>query len=634
MTLTFTFTANASHELTIQWFHDGVLVEDGNYDGVVVSGATTRTMVIANATSVWDGSYYAIVTDATADCSVQTDSVEVVVPNLCRLEITVQPINQNITEGGGFTLTVGYTGATEPPTFQWYKDDVALVDGGVVSGATTDTLMISSADLTYNGSYTVVITDIGLEECSVTSEAATVTVSSPTCELEITAQPASGDYDEGEDVELTVIATGAVGSPTYQWYLDGDPLADGPAGDATISGATTATLSITDITVALAGDYSVIVTDPGVADCSATSANATVTVNPSECTLAIDDQISGSVCNLVIEDQPLTQSVEVGDTLNLSFTFSSNGGPFTIQWFKDGVPLTDGVSGGVTTSGATTTNLTLTNVQLTSAGDYTATISNDAYETVCAAETDEAVITVDEPPPSTEATAYWRLNEINEPIVDGEGPATTRADAVASTDLSVATGTIPGYEDAIAGVAASAQCPSATCRLDTSSQTSLAYTTGNSVSFSFWVKFLEPLATAGGNLFELDILGTGTDNEIFTYTTDGTDVIVAIENSVEYDEIVVVTAPVVDQWYFWTIVIDGATGLMSFYIDNVLQGTTSIPVFLDTAAAGRIQIWNDSFSPAVRFSQMGLWLNHLLTPTQITYLYNSGAGRDWPFTLP
>lgn len=162
---------------------------------------------------------------------------------------------------------------------QWYHNGVALVDGGGVSGATTTTLTIPD-EIEYDGEYYATVTDTNVPGCELTTE--TVEVEIPdVCRLEITVQPQSQEVTEGGDLELTVAYTGEQGSVTFQWYLDGNPLADGASGGSTISGATTDTLAITNIEAALAGDYTVVVADTGVPECQVTSNPATITVNPS-----------------------------------------------------------------------------------------------------------------------------------------------------------------------------------------------------------------------------------------------------------------------------------------------------------------------------------------------------------------
>jgi len=81
----------------------------------------------------------------------------------------------------------------------------------------------------------------------------------------IAAQPVSQTVVAGTTVQFSVTATGAP-APTYQWYFNG----------GAFNGATTNTLSFTDVRGSDAGDYTVVVTNELG---SVTSAKATLTVS-------------------------------------------------------------------------------------------------------------------------------------------------------------------------------------------------------------------------------------------------------------------------------------------------------------------------------------------------------------------
>lgn len=92
---------------------------------------------------------------------------------------------------------------------------------------------------------------------------------------QIASQPQSGSVWAGGATRFFVTVTG--GSPmSYQWRRDGNPLADGPSGTgSTISGATTAVLTIAGTNAADIAAYDVIATNP----CgSSASAAATMTI--------------------------------------------------------------------------------------------------------------------------------------------------------------------------------------------------------------------------------------------------------------------------------------------------------------------------------------------------------------------
>jgi len=80
--------------------------------------------------------------------------------------------------------------------------------------------------------------------------------------LAITSQPQSQTVVAGSDVTVSVGTAGASGvngtPPSYQWNLNGAPLADGTRDDGSVvSGAATATLNISNVQAGEAGDYTV-----------------------------------------------------------------------------------------------------------------------------------------------------------------------------------------------------------------------------------------------------------------------------------------------------------------------------------------------------------------------------------------
>ncbi|WBY53688.1 tail protein [Escherichia phage REP10] len=164
-------------------------------------------------------------------------------------EITQQPTNQTVNEGGTLTLSVIATNATG---YQWKKD------GSDIPSATNATYSKSGVLPADAGSYTCVVTGAG---GSVTSNAATVTVNALPV---ITQQPTNQDITEGDTLTLNVVATGATG---YQWKK----------GEEVIPDATAATYTKEGATADDAGSYTCVVTGAGG---SVTSNAATVTVNP------------------------------------------------------------------------------------------------------------------------------------------------------------------------------------------------------------------------------------------------------------------------------------------------------------------------------------------------------------------
>src|SRR5206468_2375479 len=90
--------------------------------------------------------------------------------------------------------------------------------------------------------------------------------------IRITSQPASRSVDAGTTVRFRVNATGTP-PLSYQWQFNGVGLTNG----GSVRGATTASLTLTNVQPAQAGNYTVVVSN---ADSSVTSSNALLTVTP------------------------------------------------------------------------------------------------------------------------------------------------------------------------------------------------------------------------------------------------------------------------------------------------------------------------------------------------------------------
>jgi len=178
------------------------------------------------------------------------------------LNINVQPTDQvvDIGQTATFSVTATTLGA-EPMSFQWRKNGVALSNGGDVSGADTNTLMIANTDLTDEADYDVVVTNdtTGTEKTTLT---ATLTVLEAP-EILVELDPGF-DLEVGDSINLSLSVRGA-GTLDYQWQKDGDD----------IPGETGATLTIDPLAVTDSGAYRVVITNTYG---SITSAATTVTV--------------------------------------------------------------------------------------------------------------------------------------------------------------------------------------------------------------------------------------------------------------------------------------------------------------------------------------------------------------------
>jgi pectate lyase len=257
--------------------------------------------------------------------------------------INTQPLDQSVFVGQSAALAVDADG-TAPLSYQWYLNTNTLV-----LDATNATLTFTNAQLTNSGDYSLVVTN---SFGSVTSDVATLTVSVPTAPSIVT-QPQSEIVLPGQTATFTVIAGGS--QPlNYQWHFNTNTV---------LTNATDSILTLTNVQVANAGVYSVVVGN--LAD-SVTSSNATLSINTNPVTP-------------VFTTQPFSIIAVAGG--NVSFSALASGtAPISYQWNKNAIPIL----------GATASTLNLTNVQTTNAGNYTVTASNS----VGTADSDVAVLSV------------------------------------------------------------------------------------------------------------------------------------------------------------------------------------------------------------------------------------------------
>ncbi len=304
--VTFTVVATGD-DLTYQW----------KKGGSNISGATSASYTISGIVSGDAGSYTCVVTNA---CSAVTSNAATLTVNEATA-ITAQPSSATKCEGDNVSFSVTATGSNL--TYQWKKG------GTNISGAISASYSITGIVSADAGSYTCVVSgDCG---SPVTSNTATLTVNDATV---ITTQPSSAAKCEGDNVSFSVTATGS--NLTYQWKKGG----------TNISGATSATYSITGIVSADAGSYTCVVTG----DCGNVTSNTAI--------LTINDATA-------ITAQPSSATKCEGD--NVSFSVTATGSNLTYQWKKDGVAI----------SGATSATYTISGIVSADAANYTCDVTGD-----------------------------------------------------------------------------------------------------------------------------------------------------------------------------------------------------------------------------------------------------------------
>ncbi|WP_123985297.1 T9SS type A sorting domain-containing protein [Taibaiella soli] len=304
-----TLNANAGTGLSYQWMKSGA----------VVTGATGSSY---GATATGN---YAVIVSAAANCSTTSTAVPV----------TVNVINTTVTASGATTFCTGGNVLLSVPTaasqtYQWMQG------GTNISGATGATYAASAT-----GNYTVQVNNATTGCMATSTPAVSVTVGSG---------PASAFTPTGTigicSGNSTTLSTTAASGVSYQWQLNGSPIA----------GATNITYVANT-----SGNYTLVASISPT--CQTTSTATSLVVNPLPAVTTTPSGNAG-VCQ--------------GSSIALNVP-SGNG--FTYQWKQGGTNIV-----GATNS---TYNASV-------AGNYTVAVANT--QTTCAATSSNIVLSVNSLP--------------------------------------------------------------------------------------------------------------------------------------------------------------------------------------------------------------------------------------------
>ena len=349
--------------LSYQWFRQAARTSTWNRlsDGGGYSGSGTPTLSVVSSTDMNGDQFLCTATNATGTA---TSTPAALVVNESAPAFTTQPADRAVSTGSAAHFTVAVTGV--PLTYgyfyyQWQRQVAGsgpwtnLVTTTGINGPDTASLTVSGTTLGMSGDqFRCLVTNTA---GTTTSNAATLTVNQPPT---ITTQPQNVTAAAGATVSFTVAATGTA-PLTYQWSKYSTP----------IPGATSATLTLANITAADAAAYVVAITNiAGTAGSNAASLTVTGSIAPA------------------ITTQPQSQSVSVGAAAAFSVTATGTA-PLSYQWSKGGTPI----------AGATSSTYTLASAQLSDAGNYSVTVSNPAGGAISGT----AILTVTAAPPSITA---------------------------------------------------------------------------------------------------------------------------------------------------------------------------------------------------------------------------------------
>lgn len=127
--------ASGTGTISYQWY----------YNSAAISGATSSTLSIASAKVANTGNYYCNVRNSSSSANSSTAALTVQAL-IQPVSITQQPSNQIVNAGTSVSMSVGATG-TGPLSYQWY------FNGAAISGATSSTFSLPSAQVANTGNY-------------------------------------------------------------------------------------------------------------------------------------------------------------------------------------------------------------------------------------------------------------------------------------------------------------------------------------------------------------------------------------------------------------------------------------------------------------------------------------------------
>jgi len=202
----------------------------------------------------------------------QVEDYSIDIQTCVEANITSQPANTTICNSGTGSITIATTGTNL--THQWQISTngggsfTDIANSSTYAGVSTRTLTITGATLAMNNYQYRVVINGTCTPANTTSAAAILTVNTPAA---ITTNPVDGNRCAGTSISFTSAASGS--SPSYQWQVS----TDGGFNYTNLSGATSATHTLSNVSMALNGNrYRCVAT---VLSCgSITSAPAILTV--------------------------------------------------------------------------------------------------------------------------------------------------------------------------------------------------------------------------------------------------------------------------------------------------------------------------------------------------------------------
>ncbi len=304
----FTTQITTTSYATYQWYKNGI----------IIPGATASTYTKSNALVADSGTYSCDV--YSAGCIKQTATVGKITINP-KATITTEPSHASACANGNIQLSVAAIGVGN--TYSWFKNGVALTNGGNISGANSSTLSISFLSSNEVAAYRCVVSNSCGNDTSIV---ANVTLNSG---LQITQQPTNLIACENTNAQFIIRTNDQ--NASYAWRKNG----------VAIANSNNDILTLTNVTATNAGNYQAFVTS----NCGNDSSTVvSLTVNT----------------NTQITTQPTSKTSCGG--IGFTLTTAATGTNLTYQWRLNDVNMinqTNTSLSKVTTTAADTGNYTV-----------------------------------------------------------------------------------------------------------------------------------------------------------------------------------------------------------------------------------------------------------------------------------
>jgi predicted secreted protein len=298
---------------------------DGGANFTDIVGAANANLTLTAVPLVNSGRQYRVVVsnsdgNVTSNAATLTVNAAAAVP-----AFTTQPGNVAITEGQNAQFTVVVSG-TPTPTLQWQLSTDSGTSWSNINGAIGPVLDVIGAALANTGrQYRAVASN---SSGTVSSNAATLSVSAAAAAPAFTTQPVDVAVTEGQNAQLTVVVSGTP-TPTLQWQLS----TDNGANWSNINGATGATFNIVNPALANNGRQFRAVASNSAGTVNSNAATLTVTA-ASPVTITTSSPLPEGTVNVAYSvtltasggTPPFTWSVANGYTLPSFLTLNASTG--------------------------------------------------------------------------------------------------------------------------------------------------------------------------------------------------------------------------------------------------------------------------------------------------------------------